>query len=374
MYEGLGLNDSVLQRMTEEINHLDRHADCPRTHFATVLKMAKVYMPGADNITYKYSIRFINAVHANLEQKPRAPRNELPLFGFAKRLIDSKSSFEDSTARESMLDMLDEESRTDRTLVFSLRSIYEALWRTNGATSFADKARAIDDEVLWLLNLIYKNQIDFHGFRATAKSQNFTGWYKIPVFTGSGTVWVDAAFAQTDNPQAHNALRSLGAVLSIIMTGKGNVTILGNHRIAGRLGILDVMDEGVCDLIAMNRYCDLPAGAEKSVTWPILRCRGNTPVDKHWYLGGSDDPKEDKWLSGYNGTWFHDVPITGIPLAKNANRMSLQQNSEMAFDPREVARWKEICRVPDSSWFNPITNLDNWLKPAGLDLNKAFRQ
>jgi hypothetical protein len=369
MYEALGINDAVLKAMADEVNFYDSHVGCPRTHLASLIKMAFVNFPGQDDVLFLWAAKLIGSVYDMKTKGLQPPRNELPFADFASKLMNLKSSFEEAEAREGLLKLIGRESNSPSSLIFSVRTIYEALWRTSQGTTLRDKIRNIGDDVMRMIAILYKDQINYHAFRDQADSQDFEGWFWIPVNCGSGRIErMKAAFAETDNPQAHNALRSYGAMLSIVKNTKGNATILGNQKLAGERGIMRAMDEGMQNFIAMNRWCDLPLGAEKSVTWDILKCRGKSPVEKRWYLADQD------WLAGYNGTWYHKSEITGLPLRKNEKRVSLQENAEAAFDPNRVDAWKRNNHVPDNSWFRPLASLDEMLQPKGLDLDRAFRK
>lgn len=381
MYQRIGVIDPIFQAMAEEVNWFDSHVGCPRSHLANLLKIAKANMPGGDRLWYDWSMRIFRALYRRMKDNLQPARSELPFGAYIERQITAQSSFDDASALGGVIKLVDQENDSVHPLIFSARHIYEALWRTRPGSA-AEKSAGIVDDMRFLVSLLYKDQQNFHSYRAIASSEDFDGWFEINIDCGESDrggrdfAVAKAAMVQTDNPQAHNALRSLGAHLSIVKNSKGHVTILGNKKIAGEQRILRVMHEGIQNLIAFNRFCDLPPGARKSVTWEILSCFGNSPVDKHWYLAGESNPAlDDIWLAGYCGTIYHDeVPKTSLPLWRSPKGCpSLQENAECAFSQASVEAWKVRHRVPVNAWFKPLVSLESWLKPVTLDLDRAFK-
>jgi hypothetical protein len=373
--ESLYITDPVVVSMAEEVNHFDSHVGCPKSHLASIIKMAKIKMPGSDLLNYKTFLRIIEAIFVKMK-KNLSPTKREPTFGdFVMRMMQNKSSYEDDEALTGLVKLVEEESTSGNPLIFSARHVFESLWRTAPGETMEEKLKAelmrgktLLDMMLFLVDVLYWDQIHFHSYRREAGLNDFEGWFGIDVWDGSKVQRIKAAAVQTDNPQAHNALRSLGACLSIVKTNKGNVTILGNIKQAAQLKILRAMDEGVQNLIAMNRYMDLPIGERQSVVWSTLQARGNSPADDKWYLAGDDEEDSEYWLAGYNGTVNHQTDPTTV------TRPKLRFNAEHAFDSKKVKVWKQKNGVPQNDWIQRI-DLSSWLKPTSVesDLIKALK-
>lgn len=329
MDEALEIKDPVLLATTDEINYFDSNVGCPRTHLASLLKMAKVNMPGSDAIHLKWTMRLMEAVYEKLKKDLRPARNEMLFVEFVEGMLKHKAALDDSEALAGLRKLVAKEGECSDPLIFSAQSMFEALWRTASGSSVAEKTSAIEDDVMHMVSLLYKDQVNLHGFVKIASSTEYAeNWFRIPVRTPQGVVMVRAACAQSDNPQAHSALRRLGAMLSIVKTSKGNVTMLGNIKEAQKRNLMEYLDAGMSNLAAMNRYCDLPVADRKSARFELLKCRAKCPGDKYWYLASKN------WLACYNGTQYHDSMPTRLLLKY------IRQNAESAFDPKIVNQWK----------------------------------
>ena len=354
MAERLQITNPVILKMVEEVNYFDSHIGCPKTHLASIIKMVKLFQAGSDSPNYKRFIRFINAIRETMEKDLPPTKREKPLKDFAAHLMSRKSSYDNEAARQGLIELIEKESDATEPFVFSLRHLYESLWRTSPGDTLAQKVKEIGDEMLWLLSVLYWDQINFHTFLSIAQSKDFEGVFWVNVWDGQRTVKIKACFAQTDNPQAHNAMRSAGACLTIVKTSSGNVTVLGNIKQAQERKIITAMDIGIQNLVAMNRFLDMPPAEQTSAYWELLKSRGNSPKDDKWYLGDQD------WLAIYNGTQNHASSSTDI----SAKR--LRANAQVAFDPKAVEEWKQVNGVPQS-WLKPVLNMESWLKPVSLE-------
>lgn len=357
MARKLALNGQI-ERIVAEVNRFDSRAGCPKSHLASLVKMIRANMPGAEQIGFRWGQRIIGSVHDMIAADLRKPARNEPAFDeFMGQLIESRGDdFNDESAAKGLKAIIDGESYSTEPLVFSLRSVFEALWRTAQGTA-AEKAAAVREDMLFTLQVLYRDQMNFHAFRRLASSKDFEDWFCVDVWNGRQIVKVRAAAVSSDNPQAHNALRSLGAGLSIVRSGTGNVTVLGNVALAEKMGILEAMDAGIRNVAAMNRYCDMPPEAREVAVWEVMSCRGRCPYDGHWYLAEKD------WLSCYNGTQNHAVPPTRLALK------SIRKNAEQAFHPESVKRWKRTAAVPSDEWFRSVADLDvsAWAKPISME-------
>ena len=357
MAEQLTLQGNPIWDMVREVNRFDGTIGCPKSHLASLLKATKVSMgDNFDQAALRWSMKIMTAVYAKLAGNLGPSKNEKPFVQFATTVI-KKNSFSDPDAVAGLKRLIEVEGKHNNG-IFSLRHVYECLWRT----ADSDDARAdVGEHILFAIRILYQDQTKYHTFTRYLKSLNERArkdvWFTVDVRSGSDLTVVNAAIVRTDNPQAHTVLRSMGAVISIVMNDGGNVTIQGDKRYPKSEWLRQALDTGVTQLCAMNRYADMTPDARKRAVWPVLQSRGNCPGDAYWYLA------EEGWLAMFNGTHNHKTPPTKLALVQ------LRRNATNAFDPTHVEGWKDFMRVPE---VNTRQGLDSG-KHQGLNgLGKVF--
>ncbi len=335
------LHDPNIVSMVKEVTYFDNNIGCPKHHLGSLIKMFKMNRPGGERVAMRWALRIIQAIHVRLTRYPLPDSHEIPLGDFMEGLL-KHACFEDSDAATGLRKLLEKEFVNEDPLVFGLQSIYQSLWRSSTFTHIPERRQDVMDEMEHILSLLYIDQVKFHSFRRIVKSPEFDGKFRLEVENSEGSITEVKAVAtvdQADNPQAHNAMRSDQAMITVIKGSRGQVSILGNIKLAKERGLLASLDEGLNSLVAMLRFIDLPAADRKTVNWDVLRCRGNCPGDPHWYLG------DQNWLALFNGTQNHDAQPTRLTL-KEIRAVMLQ-----AFVPEYVEQWKKDHQVPDNKCY-----------------------
>ncbi len=347
MAQALAITDPVTLAVVKEVNEFDSRIGCPKAHLASIIKMVQVNLQGSDRTAWNWSLKILRSVRHKLQGNLERQEGETPFMKFMTQLIDRQSAFDDPEAKKGLVRIMEDEDGKNAHLLLGLKHVYESLWRTTDST---EKCEEIGEDLLFALRILHKDQVNFHSFRREIKAlvgrARDDVWFRVVVGDKFHENVVPAAIVCSDNPQAHNALRTLGAVITMVMNSRGNVTVQGNQRYAGDQWFKDALDQGITELCAMNRFCDMVPENRKSSSWSVLQVRGDCPNDPHWHLA------DKGWLSLYNGTNNY----AGVPVTK-LSRSELRVNAMAAFDPPRLREWRKRMNVPKIDWalrFSPV--------------------
>lgn len=369
MMDLLGITDRALAAMAVEVTYFDNERRCPKAHLASLIKMIGNNLSAIDERKLVLlTSKVYAAVHARITGCLAKAPDELPFRHIVTQIlrqrITDKGLYADKDARRGLINTLRKANFANRAWLFGLRYVYESLWRSAYAaqppeahpTAQMKRRGEIERDLSFFLDILYRDQVNYHHclrefgvvvmerdadkriaegkkprkFRILRDAIRFD----IPIRKNGSIRTIAGAIVESDNPQAHNALRSCGAIISIVRNSAGNVSVQGNQDTAERDGIMEILDEGIRSLGAMCRHGDTPQELRNKIDWAKFCMRGKCPEEPYWYIDAKGR------LALYNSTDNHYAPPTKLSL------MEIVAFAKQAFDPELVEQWKRDRRVP----------------------------
>ena len=347
MADYLELPPCIYRDALREVNFWDNNKGCPKAHLGSIFKMIHNNQAGFEAGALKWAMKVMLAVVSSRYRGLPRQENEEGFLGFMTERVDRPDVFTDEDARASLLKHLAAEDADERHLFFGLKSIFEALWRTSSEKTIAAKRREVSEDMRYVIQVLYNDQVNFHAYRRTLKNdppQDMAFTMALKGESGEVSI-IRGAAVQTDVPVAHSVIQSLGYQVSIVKNTAGNVSIMCDQDELAERGLSKAMQDAMRPLAAMCRYRDMAPEGRRGANWDVLSsCLGDCPADTGWYL----PPLE--WLALYKGTANHFALPTSMKLA------DIKGLVKIAVNPDDVITWKQRNGVIDFSAFMPVTD------------------
>lgn len=340
MADAIGIVDPDSRKLIGEITYLDNSTGAPKIHLASLLKMLMIQVgPTGFQEAVKLCHKVLSVVETKMRRKLNTPaRDEVPFMNFVEEYI-TLLGLPDDDIKKALMKVIRKEVDKGEHPYLSLVHIYESMWRTSTKSTREGKMEEVAGEFSAFFTLLYNDQKEFQDYLKIVQSKDAKNpFFSIDYEHAGKLQLLRAAIVRDKCPLAHNVLRYMHAMITIVMTPEGNVSVMGNVDKAEEAGILHTLDQGIVNFYAMCRYAELSDAERAKVTWNSLRSRGNCPYSPKWYAANVG------WLSFYNGTRNHPKPSTVIPLDK------IREYAQIAFNPQQLEEWKKRKGISDKAW------------------------